>query len=153
MFKFLALIIGLCLYGSACAPLTHNDPLLPKIIELVDHEQIKCLASVIWHEARGEKLEGQIAVAETVSSRISNPKYPKTICTVAFQPHQFSKLKVIKYDDNTFLVANRFLSGYYRPVVGEPTHYHAVWITPVWAKSRNMTRLARVGNHIFYREK
>ncbi len=35
------------------------------------------------------------------------------------------------------------------PEVGSATHYHATYVHPAWARS--MKRVARIGDHIFYR--
>lgn len=31
------------------------------------------------------------------------------------------------------------------------THYHAVYVNPKWMKQKNMTKIIRIDNHIFYR--
>jgi N-acetylmuramoyl-L-alanine amidase len=50
-----------------------------------------CLSSVIYHEAKGEPLNGQIAVAQVVVNRVnSNGKFPNTVCGVVKQRGQFS---------------------------------------------------------------
>ena len=45
-------------------------------------EGLACLALNIYHEARGESIEGQIAVSQVVMERVKSPKYPNTICEV-----------------------------------------------------------------------
>jgi hypothetical protein len=41
------------------------------------------------------------------------------------------------------------LAGKVDPSVGMATHYHANYVVPYWAS--NLTKIAAVGNHIFYR--
>ena len=52
-----------------------------------------CLALVVYTEARGEPLDGQLLVAEVVLNRVQMEQYPDDVCTVAFQQYQFSGLK------------------------------------------------------------
>ena len=49
-----------------------------------------CLANAVYFEARGESLEGQLAVAEVVMNRAASGRYPATLCGVVRQPSQFS---------------------------------------------------------------
>ena len=56
----------------------------------VDPKQHNCLALNIYHEARGERVEGQIAVAHVTMNRVNHEKWPSTICEVVYQPKQFS---------------------------------------------------------------
>jgi hypothetical protein len=53
-------------------------------------EQANCLATAVYFEARGESLEGQLAVADVVMNRAASGKYPTSWCEVVKQPWQFS---------------------------------------------------------------
>ena len=60
-------------------------------------ESLKCMARNIYHEARGEPMVAQIAVAKVVMNRVSDHRFPNTVCAVIKQggewPHhtcQFS---------------------------------------------------------------
>ena len=55
-----------------------------KSVKLADGEKL-CLAQAIYHEARGESREGQLAVANVIINRAFSKKYPSTICGVVFQ--------------------------------------------------------------------
>lgn len=52
--------------------------------ELRDPELI-CLAENIYHEARGQSLEGQVAVAMVTLNRVKSSAFPNTICEVVKQ--------------------------------------------------------------------
>ena len=59
------------------APATHawvNNP-LPASVHT--ESEMKCLATAIYFEARGEPEEGQLAVAQVVLNRVKNPAYPE----------------------------------------------------------------------------
>ena len=62
----------------------------------LDPKQHECLAMNIYHESRGERLEGQIAVAQVTINRMEHTKWPSTICEVVYQPKQFSWTHLIK---------------------------------------------------------
>ena len=53
-------------------------------------EQMTCLATAVYFEARGESLEGQLAVAHVVMNRAASGRYPPDWCSVVKQPWQFS---------------------------------------------------------------
>ena len=44
-----------------------------------------CMALALYHEARGEPLAGQVAVALAILNRAASPIYPSSICKVVFQ--------------------------------------------------------------------
>lgn len=44
-----------------------------------------CLAKAVYFEARGESLQGQVAVAEVILNRVESPRYPHSVCGVVQQ--------------------------------------------------------------------
>src|SRR5690606_18131200 len=57
--------------------------------DTLDRED-ECLAGTVYFEAKGESLDGQLAVAEVVLNRAGSGRFPTSICSVVFQPSQFS---------------------------------------------------------------
>jgi len=125
----------------------------------------RCLADAIFHEARGEGVDGQKAVAEVVMQRIRDRNYPNTICGVVYQgshlktgcQFSFTCDGSLKHSKNPFswkrarLTAAKILAGTI-PLDGitdRATHFHTVWVQPVWADT--LLKTATIGNHIFYR--
>jgi spore germination cell wall hydrolase CwlJ-like protein len=53
---------------------------------LAEESQVKCLAVMIYGEARGESAEGKAAVAYTAVNRAAK----KTLCEVVLAPYQYS---------------------------------------------------------------
>lgn len=51
------------------------------------------MKAAIYHEARGEPIEGQIAVALVIYNRTESGKFPDTICEVIKQRDQFTFVK------------------------------------------------------------
>lgn len=72
----------------------------------VDLVQASCVASVVYHEARGEPLEGQVAVAQVLMNRATSLK--STPCKEAMREAQFS-FTYIPYQKRreAFLVAKK----------------------------------------------
>ena len=122
-----------------------------------------CLADAIYHEARGESVAGQLAVADVILNRKASEYYPDTICGVVYQGShrvtgcQFSftcdgslnrRLNAVKRREAEDM-ADAVLAGLRAPLSREATHYHADYVDPTWAK--RLTPTAQIGAHKFYR--
>jgi Cell Wall Hydrolase len=146
----------------------HQRPMTPA--ELLDLDETtrlkseKCLAEVIYFEARGEAVRGQMAVAQVVLNRVFSGKYPNTVCGVVYQNAnrrlhcQFTFAcdgipDIVREPDmweRAEAIAAEMLDGkLWLPEVGKATHYHASWVRPGWV--REMTKMHRLGVHTFYR--
>src|SRR6478672_7742128 len=53
-------------------------------------QETNCIATAVYFEARGESLEGQLAVARVIMNRAASGQYPTSWCGVVKQPAQFS---------------------------------------------------------------
>lgn len=128
-------------------------------VETDDQEQ-DCLASAVYFEARGESLEGQLAVAEVVMNRAASGRYPSTLCGVVEQPSQFSFVNRTGRIPN----ADRSSDAWRRAVAiariaqdrvttqlgsSDVLWYHADYVSPSWG--RRLNRMTKIGLHIFYR--
>ena len=126
----------------------------------------KCLAEVVYFEARGEAVRGQIAVAQVVMNRAFSGKYPNDVCGVVYQnKHRHMACQFTFACDNyadvirepdmwgrAKKIAKAMLDGQiWLPEVGKSTHYHAYYVHPSWVNE--MTRLYKFGVHTFYRPK
>ena len=116
-----------------------------------------CLALVVYTEARGEPLDGQLLVAEVVLNRVQMESYPDTVCAVAFEPHQFSGLNTTPDLEDIFVdpawqtSINVAIEALEDTTLGSgATHFHNNKKTPYWA--RKMTLLGKYGRHTFYKE-
>jgi spore germination cell wall hydrolase CwlJ-like protein len=111
---------------------------------------IECLALVLYFEARGEPLDGQLAVAEVVLNRVESSIYPDTVCEVVQQRRQFvSDGPVTEPDRLEELVglSESILEGD-QELLGLPsTHFHS-GSRPFWALQYHYD--GRVGGHRFY---
>ncbi len=64
----------------------------------LSEEQIYTLAQLVSHEAKGQGLNGWIAVAEVVINRMKSPLYPNTLEEVIYQSGQFTDAQDIIYE-------------------------------------------------------
>ena len=123
-------------------------------------EQAHCIAVAVYHEARGESLEGQLAVARVIMNRAASGKYPTSWCGTVKQPWQFSfvnpKTGIYPSIDEASASWKKAL-GITRLAVANavetlPTDvlwYHADYVAPGWGK--RLTKVEKIGTHIFYR--
>ena len=121
-----------------------------------------CLSLTIYHEARGEDIDGQLAVAQVVMNRVENPRYPDTVCGVVTQRKQFSYLNTCNIECSvqnvrdkqawqvSQSVANAMLQGH--RINLDATHYHTTWVQPYWSTHETMELKTTIGNHTFYLE-
>lgn len=122
-------------------------------------EEKRCIADSIYHEARGEPLEGKIAVANVIVNRMKSRHFPDTACAVVYQRKQFSwtlfkskRRHIVDYGNpHIEAIAVKALSSQLVDVTGGATHYHATYVNPFWASSKTKTFV--IGEHIFYRWK
>lgn len=115
-----------------------------------------CMALVIWHEARFEPIEGQIAVGQVVMERVKDRRWPNTVCEVVFQPKQFTNVgKSIKRqkDWEEFLpLAELIIKDLVKDVVPDANHFYADYIDPPkWSKKMRVVK--HIGHHIFLTDK
>lgn len=130
----------------------------------VSLEQLNCLATAIYFEARGEKEKGQAAVAQVIINRTTGGTYPRSVCGVVYQGQhrktgcQFSfacdgkpeTIREVKAWRKALRIGRQVMEGGHGvPEVAGATHYHAAYVSPKWA--RKLTRLSKIGAHVFYK--
>ena len=52
---------------------------------ILETTALLCLSANIYFEARSEKVDGQIAVAEVTLNRVRSDDYPDDVCSVVLQ--------------------------------------------------------------------
>ena len=132
--------------------------LVASFVDLRDQDdQELCLAKAVYFEARGESLQGQLAVAEVVLNRVASHRYPDTICKVVTQKAQFSFIRNGRFPRpntsseawrNALAVADVAQNQLANAVAPDVLWYHANYVAPSWGKRLN--RVTQIGVHIFY---
>lgn len=129
----------------------------------VDATQAFCLAQNVWFEAEHGDDMDKVAIAMVVMNRVSDGRYPGTICEVVWQRSQFSwthdgksdrVLTVIRQDyvgawATVVRITLGVLSGRLRDPTGGANHYHAHYVRPSWANGMEVTTVTT--GHVFYR--
>lgn len=132
-------------------------------VKSFDDKEIQCLQQNIYFEARNQSTLGQVAVAWVTLNRVTDPRFPNTICGVVWDHKQFSWTHDGKADRpgkteleqqawrDAGVVATVTLLDWARGLK-DPTqgadHYHADYTTVGWAKQGE--KLVQIDNHIFY---
>ena len=128
-------------------------------ISTMEYAEAKdCLAMNIYHEARGEGIDGQLAVAHVTLNRVADERWPDNICDVVYQKNQFSWTHTIKNQQPRELkawwiakaIAHDVMNGKSDDNTGGANFYHANYVDPSWNKKSEMIRTTKIGTHIFY---
>lgn len=119
-------------------------------------EQQECLAGAVYFEAKGEPLRGQLSVAEVILNRTRSGRFPASVCAVVKQRGQFSfvrggRIPAVARASLAWkravaiahIARERLADG----AAPRALFFHARYVSPRW----KLTRVAAVGNHIFYR--
>jgi spore germination cell wall hydrolase CwlJ-like protein len=121
-------------------------------------QEMNCLATAVYFEARGESYEGQLAVARVVMNRAASGRYPSSWCAVVKQPAQFSFVQHGQFpyaDPNcdawrkAEAIAELAAANVVPSVGPDVLWYHADYVSPSWGSRLNMVE--KIGAHIFYR--
>ena len=114
---------------------------------------LRCLATAVYFESRGEPLEGQLAVAQSILNRVESGRYASTVCGVISQPGQFSYDRTRAPRAGTDwqtakAIAQVAIKDLWVAVAPKAMSFHATYVAPNWG---GKTRIATIGRHVFYR--
>ncbi|MBK9588273.1 MAG: cell wall hydrolase [Sphingomonadales bacterium] len=121
-----------------------------------DSREQECLAGAVYFEAKGEPLDGQLAVAQVIVNRARSGRFPSSICGVVFQPSQFSFVRgnglppIARNSHNwrqAIAIAKIASNDMWDSSAGSALYFHARRVSPGW----RLNRIATIGNHVFYR--
>jgi hypothetical protein len=121
-------------------------------------DEANCVATAVYFEARGESVEGQLAVARVVMNRAASGKYPASWCAVVKQPAQFSFVRhgafpAIHTGSTAWAraqgIARLAMANVVPSLSTDVLWYHANYVAPSWG--RRLSMVQRIGAHIFYR--
>ncbi len=120
--------------------------------------ELDCLAKAVYHESRGEPLDGQLAVARVIINRSASDLFPSDYCSVVTQRSQFSfvrggQIPAANEGSNAWAKATAIAriahQDLWSSAVGDALYFHADYVRPRWA-ARKVAR-ATIDSHIFYR--
>lgn len=144
--------------GATDIPLTLGELVTDMPVDGELSRDMRCLAQAVYFEARGEPLDGQLAVARVVVNRAESDAFPDDYCGVVTQRAQFSFVK-----GGHIPAPNTSSSAWKRAIaVAKIAHqelwdspakdalfFHATYVKPGWARQK--VARARLARHIFYR--
>jgi len=117
---------------------------------------LDCLARNVYYESRGEPMVGQYAVAEVTMNRVASSLFPDSVCDVVNARGAFSWTNDESLEEpygfewwRAQAVAGSVYGSHASPYVGDALFYHATYVAPRWARTRD--QVALIGHHLFYR--
>lgn len=112
---------------------------------------VRCLATAVYFESKGEPIEGQLAVAQVILNRVDSGRFASSACGVIRQAGQFSFAYRTPAAGTDWRIAQAVAvvaaTGNWREVAPDATYFHAKRVAPGWGGLR---RVSAIGNHIFY---
>ncbi len=121
----------------------------------INQEALEWLAKMIYAEARGEPLEGQIAVGAVIMNRVNSSLFPNTVREVLFERSNgvFQFTPVSNGSINTAVPNDVNMEAAIRAANGEdPTNGSLFFYNPAktgdsWIRTRQVS--TTIGNHVF----
>lgn len=118
--------------------------------------ELLCLAKNIYYEARGEPVQGKIAVAQVTLNRVTHrTEFDASICQVVYAKQQFSwtherhrEPRGDAWLEAQALARAVILGTAYLPNF-KALYFHNLTVKPKWNKTKKL--VTRIGNHIFYK--
>ncbi|MEK5444133.1 LysM peptidoglycan-binding domain-containing protein [Fredinandcohnia sp. FSL W7-1320] len=141
--------------SSAPAPVQNETSFAAEQQKVVNQAEVEWLAKMIHSEARGESLEGQIAVGAVIVNRVNSPLFPNNIKDVLFEksygyyqftPAENGALLTATPNDQHREAAKRALNGE-DPTNGALFFYNPDKTSSSYLRSRTVS--TTIGNHVF----
>lgn len=123
----------------------------------VADRELECLAGAIYFESKGEPLPGQVAVGQVIANRAKSGRFPSSFCGVVFQRSQFSFVRnralppiprASAHWKTAVAVAHIVANDLHDAIAPKALFFHARYVSPSW---KRVSKVATVGNHVFYR--
>lgn len=142
------------------------------IIDMELNQEEICMTANIHFEANGEKMLGKIAVAQVVNQRVMCKDYANDVCQVISSGAGKSgcafSWQCDKKNNDIYLLNQYEIDSWNENVhiarvmtsetpfeieqLKEVTLFHAVNKKPWWANDKSVHFVAKIGNHLFYKE-
>jgi spore germination cell wall hydrolase CwlJ-like protein len=164
--KLLMVFLGMCISWNFYQEqqITYDQVAIEE--DKVNTAQRDCLIEALWHEARGESVEGIRAVASVILNRAEKKGDSSDYCTVVEEPRQFSYIQQLKAkglpltpqvrpgDRVSYRIvsamADDILSGtFIKNVPDNVLWYTERRVKVVWSKRMKVHKI--IGRHKFYK--
>ena len=170
-------LVGVSAKAETLVMLSDDDITISQSLTFNEDQfpQVNCMALNIYYETRSSNLADMYSVADVVLNRVEDTRYPDSICGVVKEGQQYSdgrmkrnKCQFSWYCDGKndtprdreswkkaqSIAWDIVKWNSFRGITEGSTHYHTTYVNPRWNKSRkgwSITRVGRIGAHIFYR--
>lgn len=128
------------------------------------NDDAMCLGMNIYHEARGESIEGQKLVAMVTLNRVKAKRWKDTVCGVVYEKYQFEWTQLRPYMDlsthkerqsffTALKIAQDAINGNIVDESNGADHYFnpkTVKVQPTWPEKMTLVRVE--GDHKFYKD-
>ncbi len=144
------------------APVEAANPFRLSAAASDEERALRCLTQAVYYESGFEPIEGRRAVAQVVLNRVRHPAFPKSVCGVVYQGSALPGCQFSFTCDGSLRrepaagawaqaqrIAREALAGAVSASVGQATHYHTDYVSPLWAP--RLSKIRQIGAHIFYR--
>ena len=121
----------------------------------LDPAQMFCVATAVYHEARGEVQMGKVGVAWSVKNRVKSDGFPSTPCEAVYEAKQYTDIHKARPDyqskawKDSVEAAVYVFAGY----VDDPTKGARFYYNPKKTEKPTWTKvniLATIGQHVFW---
>ncbi|MFC4711597.1 cell wall hydrolase [Planococcus dechangensis] len=113
-------------------------------------KQVDMMARTVYGEARGERFEGQVAVAAVIKNRVKSNAFPNSTYGVIFQRNAFTAVNDGQYwltpNASAYRAVREATKGS-DPSAGATYYYNPVTATNQWIFTR--TTIKKIGKHVF----
>lgn len=135
---------------ASSAAASGSTTTFPNSIDGLSRSDLKLMAHVVYGEARGESLKGQVAIAAVILNRLSSPKFPDSIPSIIYQGSAFTavsngqaNLTPNKEAKHAVMLA---VKGW-DPSDGATFYFNPAKTSNAWMWSR--PEIVKIGHHIF----
>lgn len=124
----------------------------PNVVSGISSNDVNIMAHVVYGEARGEPMAGQIAIAAVILNRLRDPKFPHTVAGIVYQDGAFDATMNgqanLQPNSSALTAVEDALHGM-DPSQGAIYYYNPATATSSWIWSRPI--ITRIGHHVFCR--
>jgi spore germination cell wall hydrolase CwlJ-like protein len=122
----------------------------------LEDEHLRCLASAIYFESKGEPLHGQLAVAQVLLNRTKSGRFASSVCGVIKQRGQFGFVRggvipAVPESRPAYKTAVAVAKVALTEAWETPAAANALYFNGVRAGLPGLKRIAVIGGHAFYR--
>jgi N-acetylmuramoyl-L-alanine amidase len=122
----------------------------------IEDEHLRCLASAIYFESKGEPLVGQLAVAQVIINRTKSGRFASNVCGVVKQRGQFGFVRggvipAVDASRSAYRTAVAVAKVALTEAWEAEAAADALYFNGVRAGLRGLKRVATIGGHAFYR--